>query len=80
MELTKLIETMRNAGIAGAGGAGFPAYAKLNAAADTVILNCAECEPLFKLHRQVLARYAEEILSALTEIADSLCACVMVRL
>ena len=74
MELTKLIETMRNAGIAGAGGAGFPAYAKLNAAADTVILNCAECEPLFKLHRQVLARYAEEILSALTEIADSLCA------
>ena len=63
---------MRSCGIVGAGGAGFPAYAKLSASADTVILNCAECEPLFKLHRQVLARYAREILTALCEIADTL--------
>lgn len=63
---------MRKAGIVGAGGAGFPSYAKLNAAADTVILNCAECEPLFKLHRQLLARFAKEIMTALCEIADSL--------
>lgn len=72
MELAKLSEIMRECGIVGAGGAGFPAYAKLNPAADTVILNCAECEPLFKLHRQVLARYAKEILTALDEIAESL--------
>ncbi len=72
MELTKLTKIMRDAGIVGAGGAGFPTYAKLFSAADTVILNCAECEPLFKVHRQVLARYADEILSALSEIADSL--------
>ena len=45
MELTKLSEIMRKAGVVGAGGAGFPSYAKLNAAADTIILNCAECEP-----------------------------------
>ena len=63
---------MRECGVVGAGGAGFPSYAKLNAAADTVILNCAECEPLFKLHRQLLARYAEEIMMTLCEIADTL--------
>ena len=63
---------MREYGIVGSGGAGFPAYAKLNAAADTVILNCAECEPLFKVHRQLLAQNAEKILMTLCEIADSL--------
>ena len=62
---------MQNAGVAGAGGAGFPSYAKLNASADTIILNCAECEPLLKLHRQVLAKYANEILATLTVIADA---------
>ena len=72
MEFTKLSELMRKAGVVGAGGAGFPSYAKLNAAADTVILNCAECEPLFKLHRQLLACYAKEIMTTLCEIADTL--------
>lgn len=72
MELNRLSEIMRKAGVVGAGGAGFPSYAKLNMSADTVILNCAECEPLLKLHRQVLAKYAGEILETLTEIADTL--------
>ncbi len=72
MVLTELSELMKNAGVAGAGGAGFPSYAKLNAAADTIILNCAECEPLLKLHRQVLEKYAREILETLTLIADTL--------
>ncbi len=71
MVLTELSELMKNAGVAGAGGAGFPSYAKLNAAADTIILNCAECEPLLKLHRQVLEKYANEILATLTVIADA---------
>ena len=72
MEMTKLSEIMRRAGVVGAGGAGFPSYAKLNMAADTIILNCAECEPLLKLHRQMLAQYAREIMMTLTEIADTL--------
>ncbi|MBQ1230607.1 MAG: SLBB domain-containing protein [Clostridia bacterium] len=72
MDMKQLAELMRNAGVVGAGGAGFPAYAKLNMAADTIILNCAECEPLLKLHRQVLARYAREIMLTLEEIAEAL--------
>lgn len=71
MELIKLSEIMREAGIAGAGGAGFPSYAKLNEKADTIILNCAECEPLLKLHRQVLEKYAFDIMTALETVADA---------
>ena len=71
MEQSKLAEIMRNSGIVGAGGAGFPSYAKLNSQADTIILNCAECEPLLKLHRQVMRDYANEIMTALTEVAKA---------
>ena len=65
MKLDELKSLIKEAGIAGAGGAGFPSYAKLNDKADTIILNCAECEPLFRLHRQLLRRYSFEIISTL---------------
>ncbi len=71
MTLNELKLKLRDAGVAGAGGAGFPTYAKLTEDADTIILNCAECEPLLKLHRQVLAEYAYEILSALEVIKEA---------
>ena len=69
MKLTELSKVLRECGVVGAGGAGFPSYAKLNEKADTIILNCAECEPLLKLHRQVMAEYAKEILDAMHEVA-----------
>ena len=72
MELSRLIEILRSNGIVGCGGAGFPSHAKLNKSADTVILNCAECEPLLKLHRQVMEKYAYEIMTALEDVADAL--------
>ena len=68
MELNELKERLRSHGVVGAGGAGFPSYAKLSEQADTVILNCAECEPLLKVHRQVLEVYTYEVLFALSEI------------
>lgn len=72
MELTKLIEILRNNGIVGCGGAGFPSYAKINKSADTIILNCAECEPLLRLHRQVMEKYAYEIMTALEDVAAAI--------
>ena len=71
MSLEELKLKLQNAGVVGAGGAGFPSYAKLSEKADTIILNCAECEPLLKLHRQVLASYAFEILTALSAISEA---------
>ena len=69
MNIEELKDLLRNAGVVGAGGAGFPTYAKLSPKADTLILNCAECEPLLRLHRQVLKNYTHEILSTLYEIS-----------
>ena len=37
MELNQLSEIMRAAGVVGAGGAGFPSYAKLNMAAFSLL-------------------------------------------
>lgn len=70
MDINILKETLQMAGVTGAGGAGFPSYAKLNTNADTVILNCAECEPLLKLHRQLLEENATEIISTLASVCE----------
>ena len=72
MQVSEIKDILQKCGIAGAGGAGFPSYAKLNEKADTIILNCAECEPLFKLHRQLLEGYAREIVSTLSLLTDTL--------
>lgn len=71
MNIEELKNILKANGIVGAGGAGFPSYAKLNEKADTLILNCAECEPLLRLHRQVLEKYTREILSTLTTVAST---------
>ncbi len=68
MKLDELKNIVKNAGVVGAGGAGFPSYAKMTDKADTVILNCVECEPLLKLHRQLLALHTNEIVSMLDEV------------
>lgn len=61
MEMKELSNLLQQSGVVGAGGAGFPTYAKLDERAETIILNCAECEPLLRLHRQLLEKHAREI-------------------
>ena len=72
MKLDELKSLIQDAGVAGAGGAGFPAYAKLSDKAEMIILNCAECEPLFTLHRQLLEHYSFEIISTLDKMCQSI--------
>lgn len=71
MNTMELINIVKENGIVGAGGAGFPTYAKIDKKADTIILNCAECEPLLKVHRQLLQKYAYEIMYTLDVIAGA---------
>ncbi len=71
MTVKELAKILKDNGICGAGGAGFPSYAKLNEKADTIILNCAECEPLLKLHRHVLKAHTFEILKALKLVCET---------
>ncbi len=47
-------EDIFEAGVVGAGGAGFPTHVKLAGKADTVLINAAECEPLLHKDKEVL--------------------------
>ena len=71
MEIQALKQILQENGIVGAGGAGFPTYAKLDERAEIILMNCAECEPLLKLHRQLLEQHADEILKAFDVIAGA---------
>lgn len=46
MEIKELQDIIQQNGVVGAGGAGFPTYMKLTDKANTILMNCAECEPL----------------------------------
>ncbi len=59
------VKDVTEAGVVGAGGAGFPSHVKLAADADTVLINAAECEPLLHKDKEVLRKYADEILQGL---------------
>jgi Na+-translocating ferredoxin:NAD+ oxidoreductase RnfC subunit len=59
------LEQVAEAGVVGAGGAGFPTHVKLAGRADTVLVNAAECEPLLYKDKEVLREYADEVLAGL---------------
>jgi len=56
-----LAEKVRLAGVVGAGGGGFPTHVKLNAKAETVIANGAECEPLLHKDAVIMEESAAEL-------------------
>ena len=56
-----LAEKVRQAGVVGAGGGGFPTHVKLNARAETVIANGAECEPLLHKDAVIMEASAAEL-------------------
>lgn len=69
MELTYI---MRDAGIVGAGGAGFPSYAKLAGGADTLLINGAECEPLLYTDYVILKNEPELVLEGIEAVLKEL--------
>ncbi len=50
----QIVRRVREAGVVGAGGAGFPTYKKLEAQVEHVIANGAECEPLLQKDRETM--------------------------
>ena len=53
------------AGVVGAGGAGFPTHVKLSGQADTLLINAAECEPLLHKDKEVLREYADAVIEGM---------------
>ena len=71
-ELTpdEIIEIVKNAGIVGMGGAGFPTYVKLKPGKpiEAVLVNACECEPMLTADHRVLLEYADEIIYGLKAV------------
>ncbi|HYE81037.1 MAG TPA: 4Fe-4S dicluster domain-containing protein [Clostridia bacterium] len=65
---SKLTAIIREAGIIGAGGAGFPTHVKAGGKADFVIANGAECEPLLRVDQQLLEYRTDEVLAGLKSV------------
>jgi Na+-translocating ferredoxin:NAD+ oxidoreductase RnfC subunit len=57
------LNEIKNLGIIGAGGAGFPTHVKLDSSPDTIIMNAAECEPLLHKDMQLLLNYPDDVLN-----------------
>ena len=64
----ELKELMRENGIVGAGGAGFPSYAKLADGADTLVVNGAECEPLLYTDLLLLQKEMPSVLAGISAV------------
>ena len=66
MEKTaEIVNAVRQAGVTGAGGAGFPTHVKLQAKAEYVLANGAECEPLTHVDKQLMIHHAPEVISGM---------------
>jgi len=56
-----LPEKIFNAGVVGAGGAGFPAHIKAQSKVEFVLANGAECEPLIHKDHELMLNFPKEI-------------------
>ena len=65
-----VLEKVKQAGVAGAGGAGFPTHVKIACKAEYVIVNCAECEPLIKSDKYLMEQHSQEIVTGLEAVMD----------
>jgi len=65
MDKKTILKKIRDAGVIGAGGAGFPTYKKLEAGVEHIIANGAECEPLLYKDREVMLQEPEALLRGL---------------
>jgi electron transport complex protein RnfC len=76
MSREEILAIIREAGIVGLGGAGFPAHVKLNPPQgkiiDFIIVNGCECEPYLTTDNRVMVEEAERLVLGLQIIAEKL--------
>ncbi|WP_026894208.1 4Fe-4S dicluster domain-containing protein [Clostridiisalibacter paucivorans] len=65
-----LLQKIYEAGVVGAGGAGFPTHVKLDCKVEYLIINAAECEPLLNTDKYIMMNRGEEIIKTVEEVGE----------
>jgi Na+-translocating ferredoxin:NAD+ oxidoreductase RnfC subunit len=68
MEISELIF---NAGVVGAGGAGFPTHIKAKSKVEYVLANGAECEPLIHKDYELMVNFPENIVEGMNSMIQA---------
>jgi Na+-translocating ferredoxin:NAD+ oxidoreductase RnfC subunit len=66
-----LSDSLRECGVVGAGGAGFPTYVKAQSQVEYLIANGAECEPLIHKDAELMKHFPEPILQGMHAMMDA---------
>src|SRR5512141_24008 len=66
-----LSEVLREFGVVGAGGAGFPTYVKAQSQVEFMVANGAECEPLIHKDAELMKHFPKGILEGMSSMIDS---------
>lgn len=67
----EIVDLVRDAGVVGAGGAGFPTHVKIAATVEVVIANGAECEPLAHADQELMITQSPAILRGLRAVMQA---------
>ncbi|MBQ3508107.1 MAG: hypothetical protein IJA91_06110, partial [Clostridia bacterium] len=68
--MTDLKQLLKDNGVVGAGGAGFPSYCKLAEGADTLIINAVECEPLLYTSYTLMQQRIRDIVIGMRAVME----------
>ena len=72
MTFEELQKIVYDAGIVGAGGAGFPTHKKFSDKVKQIIVNAAECEPLMMVDHHLLEHHLQALVDMLNILIDTM--------
>ena len=76
LSVEEIISIVKEAGIVGMGGAGFPTYVKLQPGKpiEAVLINACECEPMLTADHRVMLEYADDVIYGLKAVMKAVAA------
>lgn len=72
MKIEELQKIVYDAGIVGAGGAGFPTHRKFLDKVKQIVVNAAECEPLMMVDHHILEHHLKAVVDTLNILVETL--------
>ncbi len=72
MLLNDLKKLIYEAGVVGAGGAGFPTQNKLSEKTEIILVNAAECEPLMMVDHHIFQKHLHLVVETLNMLLDTM--------